>query len=64
MRSPDPVSAVGAAILGGATVNGTTFDNTLHYKLAGTIILALAIVFGLQFAGFRFVGAVNVGFGK
>jgi hypothetical protein len=45
-------------------MNGTTYDGTLHYKLAGTIVLALLIVFGLQLAGFRFVGAVNVGFGK
>ena len=61
IRSPDPVDA----ILGGLGVNnGTTYDGTLHYKLAGTIVLALLIVFGLQLAGFRFVGAVNVGFGK
>jgi len=45
-------------------MNGTSYDSTLEYKLAGTIILALLIVFGLQLAGFRFVGAVNIGFGK
>ena len=59
-RSPDPITAT----LGVLGMNGTSYDGTLHYKLAGTIVLALLIVFGLQLAGFRFVGAVNVGFGK
>jgi hypothetical protein len=60
VRSPDPVTAT----LGALGMNGSTYDGTLHYKLAGTIVLALLVVFGLQLAGFRFVGAVNVGFGK
>lgn len=53
-RSPDP---------GAATVNGTTnnYDSILHYKVAGTIILALVVVFGLQALGFRFVVAAGVG---
>jgi hypothetical protein len=59
-RSPDPLAQLGAAV-GGDLLNN--YDATLHYKLAGTIILALLVVFGLQWSGFRFVGAVNVGFG-
>jgi hypothetical protein len=39
--------------------NGTTFDTTLHVKLAGTVILALIGVFVLQAMGFRFVVAVG-----
>jgi len=35
----------------------------LHWKLAGTIILALVTVFVLESLGFRFVVAGNVGFG-
>ena len=60
IRSPDPIGS----LLGAVGMNGTSYDSTLEYKLAGTIILALLIVFGLQLAGFRFVGAVNIGFGK
>jgi hypothetical protein len=51
---------------GGAAMNAqqqSTYDPTLTYKLAGTIVLALAVVFALQASGFRFVAAVNVGFG-
>lgn len=50
---------------GGSQVNTTstqqTFDDTLHYKLAGTIVLALVTVFVLQQLGFRFVVAAGVG---
>jgi hypothetical protein len=34
-------------------------DTTLHYKVAGTIILALLVVFVLQQSGFRFVVAAS-----
>lgn len=40
-----------------------TFDDTLHYKLAGTIVLALVTVFVLQQLGFRFVVSAGVGMG-
>jgi len=59
LRAPD-TTIIGDVLMGNGA---TTYDGTLHYKLAGTIILGLIIVFGLQLAGFRFVGAVNVGFG-
>jgi hypothetical protein len=60
-----PAAPAARATIAGDVMNGngTTFDGTLHYKLASTIVLALVIVFGLQLAGFRFVGAVNVGLG-
>lgn len=47
----------------GVDVNATdqTFDTTLHFKLAGTIILALVVVFALQQLGFRFVVAAGAG---
>lgn len=50
----------------GMADQGTGFDTTLHLKLAGAIILALVVVFGLQMMGFRFVVAANssVGIGK
>lgn len=54
-RSPDPVDAMN----GGG--NTQTYDGTLHYKLAGTIVLALVTVFVLQQLGFRFVVAAGVG---
>ena len=39
----------------------SNWDGTLHYKLAGTIILALVLVFAFQALGFRFVVAVGAG---
>lgn len=42
-------------------VNNSSYDTTLSYKLAGTIILALTTVFVLQQLGFRFVVAAGVG---
>jgi hypothetical protein len=41
-------------------------DTTLHYKVAGTIIGALVVVFVLQQSGFRFVVAASssAGVGK
>jgi hypothetical protein len=62
-RSPDPGLAAAAAAIGGAAMD-QTYDPQLTVKIAGTIILALVTVFILQAAGFRFVGAVNVGVGK
>jgi hypothetical protein len=43
-----------------------TVDTTLHYKVAGTIIMALVVVFVLQQSGFRFVVAASssAGLGK
>jgi hypothetical protein len=43
-----------------------TIDTTLHYKVAGTIIFALVVVFVLQQTGFRFVVAASstAGLGK
>lgn len=38
-----------------------TYDQALHWKLAGTIILALVTVFVLQQLGFRFVVAAGIG---
>lgn len=58
-----PAQTVFADTGGAPQVNTTarTYDETLHYKLAGTIILALALVFVLQQLGFRFVIAAGVG---
>jgi hypothetical protein len=39
-------------------------DNTLHYKLAGTIIMALVVVYVLQATGFRFVVSASTGVGR
>jgi hypothetical protein len=41
----------------------SSFDTTLHWKVGGSVILALLIVFGLQMMGFRFVVAANTSFG-
>lgn len=49
---------------GSSQVNSSSsqgYDTTLHYKLAGTIALALLTVFVLQQLGFRFVVAAGVG---
>lgn len=45
----------------GAAVNDTSFDTTLHWKVAGTIIAALIVIFGLRALGFRFVVTAGVG---
>lgn len=54
VRSPEGSPAVN---------NGTNqnYDTMLHWKLAGTIVLALVTVFVLQQLGFRFVVAAGVG---
>lgn len=50
---------------GGTAVNSTqattSYDSLLHYKLAGTVILALLMVFVLQKLGFRFVIGAGIG---
>lgn len=43
------------------TATDQTYDTQLHWKLAGTIVLALVAVFVLQQLGFRFVVAAGVG---
>lgn len=48
----------------GAAANNTAVDTTLHWKVSGTIILALVIIFGLQAMGFRFVTSASVGIGR
>jgi hypothetical protein len=52
LRSPDQQ---------GPAMNSTaqTYDSQLHWKLAGTIIGALVLVYALQALGFRFVVAVG-----
>jgi hypothetical protein len=58
----DVFADTGNTQTGGGQVNGQqTYDQMLHWKLAGTIILALATVFVLQQLGFRFVVAAGVG---
>jgi hypothetical protein len=67
VRSPDTLAGAILGSGGGDVVNSgdqTTYDATLTYKLAGTIILALVVIFVLQGSGFRFVGAAQVGFGR
>lgn len=54
MRSPDEAPIVNNQA-------SQTFDTTLHWKLAGTVIGALVLVFVLQHLGFRFVVAAGLG---
>ena len=58
VRSTDPGDAVGSYPVNN---NGTTYDGTITWKIAGTIILSLVVVFVLQASGFRFVGTVGIG---
>jgi hypothetical protein len=44
--------------------SNNAFDSTLHLKVAGAVILALALVFAIPAAGFRFVTSATVGLGK
>lgn len=44
-----------------STASTQNYDPTLTWKIAGTIVLALATVFILQSLGFRFVVAAGVG---
>ena len=62
VRSPEPILAPSDG--GGVVNDSTTYDANLTYKLAGTIILALVVIFVLQGSGFRFVGAAQVGIGR
>lgn len=63
VRSPDNPLIAAVATGGGAvnTQDTSTYDTSLTYKIAGTIILSLVLIFVLQASGFRFVGAVGVG---
>jgi hypothetical protein len=45
----------------GMNTNSTNYDPNLGAKLAGTIALALIVVFVLQQSGFRFVVAAGIG---
>ncbi len=54
---PDPI----ASLMNNNGQVSQTVDTVLHWKLAGTIILALVTVFVLQALGFRFVVAAGVG---
>lgn len=47
-----------------STASSQTYDPTITWKLAGTIVLALVTVFVLQASGFRFVGAASIGIGR
>jgi len=47
-----------------AAANNTSVDTTLHWKVSGTIILALILIFGLQAMGFRFVTSASIGVGR
>jgi hypothetical protein len=60
MRSTDDDQ--GAAV--NTTATDQTYDATITYKIAGTIILALVVIFVLQGSGFRFVGSAQVGVGR
>lgn len=44
--------------------NNNSVDTTLHWKVSGTIVVALIIIFGLQAMGFRFVTSANVSLGR
>ena len=57
VKSPD----TGAPAMNSQTAQ--TYNPQITWQVAGTIVIALAIVFALQASGFRFVAAVNVGFG-
>lgn len=59
-----PVQEPGGAAVNTSNSSQQTYDPTLTWKLAGTIVLALALVFVLQGLGFRFVGSASVGLGR
>jgi hypothetical protein len=59
VRSPGSGTGVASGDTALNPQTQSTFDGTLHLKLAGTIILALVGVFILQAMGFRFVVAVG-----
>lgn len=61
MRSTDDNTGTAAV---NTTATDQTYDATITYKIAGTIILALVVIFVLQGSGFRFVGSAQVGVGR
>jgi hypothetical protein len=60
VRSPDNGGQVNPT----TSTDQMTYDGTITYKIAGTIVLALVVIFVLQGSGFRFVGAAQVGIGR
>ena len=44
--------------------NNHSVDTTLTWKMAGTIVIALVVIFGMKASGFRFVTSASVGIGK
>jgi hypothetical protein len=56
LRSPDVDTSIGDGSVNG---NSQTYDPQLTMKLAGTVVLALVVVFVLQASGFRFVVAAG-----
>lgn len=62
VRSPDSGTGLAAAV--NTNADSSTYDANLAYKLAGTIVLALVVIFVLQGSGFRFVGSAQVGIGR
>jgi len=50
-------------VSGGTAMNaqGNTVDTTINYKIGGTVIGALLLVFALHYLGFRFVVGAGVG---
>lgn len=54
-----PLATGSAAV----NANNSQVDTTLHWKLSGTIILALVVIFGLTAMKFRFVTSANLGVG-
>lgn len=60
-------SNVGNTQTGSAQVasnQSQTYDGTIAYKMAGTVISALVLVFILQRLGFRFVVSASTGVGR
>jgi hypothetical protein len=62
-RSPDDIQLAGLRLPNPAPMLMQDQANTVgvHYSVAGTIVLALVVVFVLQQLGFRFVVAAGVG---
>lgn len=50
-------------VVGVNTAGSNAVDTTLHWKVSGTIILALIIIFGIKAMGFRFVTSANASIG-
>lgn len=57
---PAPLASGGVQV----NANNNQVDTTLHWKLSGTIILALLVIFGVTAMGFRFVSSANLSLGR